>query len=165
MLSKLIELRSYYFRTGSAASNAPLSVTASFFDLGGDSLKAGQLVNAIRKAMRFSTVFWSIRSVVNSFNLHLFRIQLSVADLFISPTIEKMAIKVNTQKALGSSPSPFIRHADVDLALSPDLSPFGQKRASSSSMPTRRRSKTVRRTDIASLGANCFLHIFVYDLS
>lgn len=58
-----------------------LSVTASFFDLGGDSLKAGQIVGAMRQQLR---------------------VPLSVADLFTSPTIEAMAIKISTSKALGS---------------------------------------------------------------
>ena len=58
-----------------------VSVKDSFFDLGGDSLKAGQLVNAMRKK---------------------FRIQLSVGDLFTSPTIENMANMLSKMKILGS---------------------------------------------------------------
>lgn len=50
-----------------------ISVTQSFFNLGGDSLKAGQLVNAIRKKMK---------------------VPLSVTDLFANPTIESLAIKL-----------------------------------------------------------------------
>ena len=65
-------------------SSTTLSVTTSFFDLGGDSLQAGQLVNAIRKKMN---------------------IQLSVADLFLAPTIEKLSHKISALKTLGS-PSP-----------------------------------------------------------
>jgi len=60
----------------------PVSVVESFFDLGGDSLKAGQLINAMRKKLR---------------------VQLAVADLFTAPTIEAMARKVDVQHALGSS--------------------------------------------------------------
>jgi acetyltransferase-like isoleucine patch superfamily enzyme/acyl carrier protein len=48
----------------------PVSVTVSFFELGGDSLKAGALVSAIRK--RFS-------------------ISITVADLFTSPTISSLS--------------------------------------------------------------------------
>jgi acyl carrier protein/acetyltransferase-like isoleucine patch superfamily enzyme len=65
-------------------SSTTLSVTTSFFDLGGDSLQAGQLVNALRKRMN---------------------IQLSVADLFLAPTIEKLCHKISALKTLGS-PSP-----------------------------------------------------------
>ena len=46
-----------------------LSVAASFFALGGDSLKEGQLVAAMRKKLE---------------------VQLSVADLFTAPTIGKV---------------------------------------------------------------------------
>ena len=68
---------------GAASS---VSVATSFFDLGGDSLKAGQLVAVMRKKMR---------------------VQLSVADLFTASTIEKMAHKIATLKTLGSpSPNP-----------------------------------------------------------
>lgn len=48
----------------------PISITASFFELGGDSLKAGALVSAVRK--RFS-------------------VSITVADLFTSPTISSLA--------------------------------------------------------------------------
>jgi acyl carrier protein len=57
-----------------------ISVTASFFELGGDSLKAGQLINALRKALK---------------------VPLSVADIFTHPTIESLASKV--QGVLGPS--------------------------------------------------------------
>ena len=53
-----------------------ISVHDSFFDLGGDSLKAGQLINAMRKAL-------SVKG-------------LSVPDLFASPTIALMSKKVST---------------------------------------------------------------------
>ena len=62
-------------------ATAPVSVVVSFFDLGGDSLKAGQLINAMRKKLR---------------------VQLAVADLFTAPTIETMARKVALQHTLGS---------------------------------------------------------------
>jgi acyl carrier protein len=62
-------------------SSSTLSVTSSFFDLGGDSLQAGQLVNAIRKKMH---------------------VQISVADLFLAPTIEKLSHKLSSFKTLGS---------------------------------------------------------------
>ena len=58
-----------------------LSVVTSFFDLGGDSLKAGQLVNVMRKQLK---------------------VQLTVADLFTAPTIEKISRKIATLKALGT---------------------------------------------------------------
>ena len=58
-----------------------LSVTTSFFDLGGDSLKAGQVVGALRSKMR---------------------VPLSVADLLTAQTIEALAIKISTLKVLGS---------------------------------------------------------------
>lgn len=67
------------------ASSSTLSVTSSFFDLGGDSLQAGQLVNAIRK------------------KLH---VPISVADLFLAPTIEKLSHKISTLKTLGSPSVP-----------------------------------------------------------
>ncbi len=57
-----------------------LSICDRFFDLGGDSLKAGQLVNALRKKLR---------------------VQLSVADLFAAPTIEGIARKISTMKVIG----------------------------------------------------------------
>eukprot|EP01038_Epipyxis_sp_PR26KG_P006462 gene6462-8890_t len=66
-------------------SKSVLSVKSSFFDLGGDSLKAGQLINALRKQLK---------------------LQLSVADLFTAPSIESLAQKVSTMKTLGGgSPS------------------------------------------------------------
>lgn len=61
--------------------NTTLSVTSSFFDLGGNSLSAGQLVNKIRKQMHAN---------------------ISVADLFTSPTIESLSHKISTSKTLGS---------------------------------------------------------------
>lgn len=63
------------------ASVVPISVKDSFFDIGGDSLRAGQLVAAMRKALR---------------------VKLSVADLFTAPTIEALAHKVSSLKILGS---------------------------------------------------------------
>jgi acetyltransferase-like isoleucine patch superfamily enzyme/acyl carrier protein len=51
----------------------PLSISVSFFELGGDSLKAGALVSAVRK--RFS-------------------VAITVADLFTSPTIASLAQQV-----------------------------------------------------------------------
>lgn len=68
------------FRAQLSASST-VSVTASFFDLGGDSLKAGQLVSALRKKLR---------------------VQLSVSDLFTAPTIESLAHKISFMKTLGS---------------------------------------------------------------
>lgn len=62
-------------------ANEPLSISSNFFDLGGDSLKAGQVVNLMRKNLL---------------------VHLTVADLFTAPTIEKMASKVATLKALGT---------------------------------------------------------------
>jgi acyl carrier protein len=61
-------------------SASAVSVTASFFDLGGDSLKAGQLINAIRKRM----------------NVHL-----AVTDLFTAPTIELLSHRVSMMQTLG----------------------------------------------------------------
>ena len=58
-----------------------VSVVTSFFALGGDSLKAGKLVAAMRKTLS---------------------VQLSVADLFTSPTIEAMAHKILILKTMGS---------------------------------------------------------------
>lgn len=58
-----------------------LSVTASFFDLGGDSMKAGQVIGAMRQQLR---------------------VPLSVADLFTAPSIEAMAVKIATSKSIGS---------------------------------------------------------------
>ena len=57
---------------------APVSVVVSFFDLGGDSLKAGQLINAMRKKLR---------------------VQLAVADLFTAPTIEGSHYHLNETRA------------------------------------------------------------------
>ena len=68
------------FRAQLSASST-VSVTASFFDLGGDSLKAGQLVSALRKKLR---------------------VQLSVSDLFTAPTVESLAHKISLMKTLGS---------------------------------------------------------------
>jgi len=51
-------------------------VTQSFFNIGGDSMKAGQLVNKIRKEMK---------------------INLFIQDLFNNPTIEDLALKLNNQ--------------------------------------------------------------------
>lgn len=61
-------------------SGSVLSVTTSFFDMGGDSLKAGQLVNVMRKELQCL---------------------ITVADLFTAPTIEKMAYKVARLQCLG----------------------------------------------------------------
>lgn len=55
-----------------------ISVLDSFFEMGGDSLKAGQLVHTMRKR---------------------FKIQLSVADLFAAPTVELIARKIATMTA------------------------------------------------------------------
>jgi acyl-CoA synthetase (AMP-forming)/AMP-acid ligase II/acetyltransferase-like isoleucine patch superfamily enzyme/acyl carrier protein len=63
-------------------STSIISVVESFFDLGGDSLKAGQLVAAMRKKLK---------------------VDLSVADLLTAPTIEAMATKVSILKTLGGS--------------------------------------------------------------
>ena len=52
-----------------------ISITANFFDLGGDSLKAGMLINAIRKKLKC---------------------QISVPDLLSEPTIAGMATKIST---------------------------------------------------------------------
>lgn len=62
-------------------ASSTISVQDSFFDIGGDSLKAGQLIASLRKKLR---------------------IQLSVSDLFTAPTIEQLAIKISTMKTLGS---------------------------------------------------------------
>lgn len=62
-------------------SKSTISVNVSFFDIGGDSLKAGKLISALRKSMQ---------------------IQLSVSDLFTAPTIESLAHKIATMKTLGS---------------------------------------------------------------
>lgn len=58
-----------------------ISVMSSFFDLGGDSLKAGQIISAMRTQLR---------------------VPLTVADLFTAPTIALMAVKIGTLKTLGS---------------------------------------------------------------
>eukprot|EP01038_Epipyxis_sp_PR26KG_P009637 gene9637-12976_t len=60
-----------------------LSVNVSFFDLGGDSLKAGILINAMRKKMKC---------------------QLSVADLLAEPTIAGLATKISTMKSAPGTP-------------------------------------------------------------
>jgi len=62
-------------------SNSAISVTVSFFDIGGDSLKAGKLISALRKKLQ---------------------VQLSVADLFTAPTIESLSHKIALMKTLGS---------------------------------------------------------------
>lgn len=62
-------------------SPQPLSVTSSFFELGGDSLKAGQVVGAMRQTLR---------------------VPLSVADLFTAPTIAQISVKISTSKSIGS---------------------------------------------------------------
>lgn len=58
-----------------------ISINTSFFDLGGDSLKAGQVVASIRSQLR---------------------IPLSVADLLTAQTIEALAVKISKEKVLGS---------------------------------------------------------------
>lgn len=58
-----------------------ISVTTSFFDLGGDSLKAGQVIGMMRAQLR---------------------VPLTVADLFTAPTVAAMAAKISTLKILGS---------------------------------------------------------------
>jgi acetyltransferase-like isoleucine patch superfamily enzyme/acyl carrier protein len=63
----------------------PVSITLSFFELGGDSLKAGALVSAVRK--RFS-------------------VAITVADLFTSPTIASLAQHLSYLLALETD-SPF----------------------------------------------------------
>ena len=62
-------------------SPTTISVTSSFFDLGGDSLKAGQLVGIMRQELR---------------------VPLTVADLFTAPSIESIAVKISMSKTLGS---------------------------------------------------------------
>ena len=59
-----------------------ISVNLTFFDLGGDSLKAGQLVAMMRKCLN---------------------VDLMVADLLNSPTIEAMAMKVSKSRSLSYS--------------------------------------------------------------
>ena len=71
-------------------ASSVVSVVDSFFDLGGDSLKAGQLISAIRKQMR---------------------VHLSVADLFTAPTIETLSHKILSMKTLGS---PSLNSAKAD---------------------------------------------------
>jgi acyl carrier protein len=72
-------------------SPTTISVKSSFFDLGGDSLKAGQLIGIMRNELR---------------------VPLTVADLFLAPSIEAMGIKISMSKTLGlSSPSPAINGA------------------------------------------------------
>jgi len=63
-----------------------LSVTSSFFELGGDSLRAGGLVSAIRKK---------------------FDVAMTVADLFTSPTIESMAQKISFLISMDTEESVF----------------------------------------------------------
>jgi acyl-CoA synthetase (AMP-forming)/AMP-acid ligase II/acetyltransferase-like isoleucine patch superfamily enzyme/acyl carrier protein len=74
-----------------------ISISASFFDLGGDSLKAGQLVGIMRQELR---------------------VPLTVADLFTAPNIESIAVKISMSKTLGS---PAIRASPSEK--SPLLSP------------------------------------------
>jgi acyl carrier protein len=57
-------------------TNSRSSIKDNFFDIGGDSLKAGRVVS-------------SIRSILN--------VNLSVADLFQFPTIEDLAGKVSSK--------------------------------------------------------------------
>ena len=59
-----------------------LSVKENFFTMGGDSLKAGQVVNAMRKK---------------------FKINLSVSDLFASATIEALSAKISSVQQNNSS--------------------------------------------------------------
>ena len=100
---------------------APVSVVESFFDLGGDSLKAGQLINAMRKKLR---------------------VQLAVADLFTAPTIEAMARKVDVQHALGSATAKLTASGRPVSTRSPrasmrgDASPYTSSASSSSSSTT-----------------------------
>ena len=63
-------------------SESTISVNLTFFDLGGDSLKAGQLVAMMRKSLN---------------------VDLMVADLLNAPTIEAMARKVSTSSTLSKS--------------------------------------------------------------
>jgi acyl-CoA synthetase (AMP-forming)/AMP-acid ligase II/carbonic anhydrase/acetyltransferase-like protein (isoleucine patch superfamily)/acyl carrier protein len=58
-----------------------VSITGNFFDLGGDSLKAGQLVSELRKKLN---------------------IQLGVTDLFNAPTIKQLSHKISIMKTIGS---------------------------------------------------------------
>lgn len=58
-------------------SSSVLSVTASFFDLGGDSLKAGRVIGAMRQQLK---------------------LPLNVADLFAAGTIEAMAAKITSMR-------------------------------------------------------------------
>jgi aryl carrier-like protein len=73
----VLQLNGSGIGTGATA----LCVTTSFFDMGGDSLKAGQLVNVMRKRLQ---------------------VHLTVADLFTAPTIEKISQKIATLKTLGT---------------------------------------------------------------
>ncbi len=70
----------------------PVSVVESFFDLGGDSLKAGQLINALRKK---------------------FAVKLAVADLFAAASVELMARKID---ALRPAPPPKSRAGEGEGA-------------------------------------------------
>jgi hypothetical protein len=63
-------------------ATSTISVVVSFFVLGGDSLKAGQLISAMRKK---------------------FNVGLSVADLFTTPSIEGIAKKILSLKSIESS--------------------------------------------------------------
>ena len=85
------------------SAKEPLSVLTSFFDLGGDSLKAGQLVHAIRQRLS---------------------VPISVADLFTAPTIEKLAQKITLLKiqgspSLGTTPPEGHRHSLVSSGTRP----------------------------------------------
>jgi acetyltransferase-like isoleucine patch superfamily enzyme/acyl carrier protein len=66
-----------------------LNIKDNFFNLGGDSLKAGQVVNAMKKK---------------------FKVSMSVSDLLSAPTIEHMSLLVHNLKnsitnAIGSTPT------------------------------------------------------------
>lgn len=82
-----------------------ISIKDSFFDIGGDSLRAGQVINIMRKKMK---------------------IHLSVADIFEAPTIESMSFKVSIMKTLGSpaiSSSPSIIQSSSSNANTTSSSP------------------------------------------
>ena len=64
-------------------ATSTISVDLSFFELGGDSLKAGQLVTKMRKT---------------------FDIDLSVADLLSAPTIEALAKRIDYMKKINGAP-------------------------------------------------------------
>jgi len=73
-LSKRTELNAFSSSSSSSSSLSTISIMDNFFDLGGDSLKAGQLINAMRKQL-------SVQG-------------LTVPDLFSAPTISAMAKKI-----------------------------------------------------------------------